>query len=166
MDAMQIDYLSDRTDVLPILIDWFLDAWAPYYGASGPGDARRDLEARSARDRLPVGLVAMEGPRVLGTAAVGLDPATDLSPSIIGLLVGPAYRRRGVGTALIEACQTEALRLGFDEIYVSTSTLAGHFEDRGWRSCGPVGFQDATSGTIYRRPLRAGVRPRRGSRRP
>ena len=102
---MMIELSSDRLEVIPTLTKWYQFEWEPYYGKDGPGNARVDLESRCNRDELPVGLVAIEDNQVLGTAALDLDVTTNLTPSVVGLLVGPAYRRRGIATALIKAAE-------------------------------------------------------------
>ena len=67
---MIIEHLSDHPDTISELAGWYVSEWRPYYGDTGPGDARVDLEARLSREALPVGIVAMEGDRVLATAAL------------------------------------------------------------------------------------------------
>ena len=58
---MKIKPLADHKEVLPILTDWYLSEWEPYYGVDGPGDAQADLESRCNYEEIPIGLVAIEG---------------------------------------------------------------------------------------------------------
>ncbi len=150
---MIIEHLSDHPDVISELADWYLSEWGPYYGHAGPGDAHADLEARRSREALPVGLVAMEGGQVLGTAALGLDVATNLTPSIIGLLVGQNHRGRGIGTALLESCVEVARTLGHQRLYVSTNLLGTLLGKMGWEEMGQAKFLNDEYGLIYVRDL-------------
>ncbi|MGI9507121.1 MAG: GNAT family N-acetyltransferase [Geminicoccaceae bacterium] len=136
-----------------MLSAWYLSEWEPYYGRFGPGDARADLEARCNHDKVPLGLVAMEGNDVCGTAALDLDPATNLTPSVVGLLVRRDRRGRGIATALLESAEGHARRLGYGHLYMSTNVL-GHLLLRlGWQPFREVEFLNNEQGSIYKREL-------------
>ena len=132
--------LADRQDLVPTLTDWFIAEWEPYYGPSGPGDAGADLRACLNRDCLPIAVVALAADGVLlGTAALKHESAGSelgVGPWLAAFVVGPAYRGKGVGTALVAAIEGEAARLGFDRIYTSTDAAEGILERRGWQMFG------------------------------
>ncbi len=150
---MEIELLADHSESIPMLADWYVSEWEPYYGVSGPGDARADLESRRNRDVLPIGFVATEGGEVHGTAALDLDVATGLTPSVVGLLVGPSRRGRGIATALLESAESLSKRLGYSRLYVSTTVLGGLLVRMGWYSLGEVEFVNEEQGSIYARDL-------------
>ena len=141
--------LADRTGVIDGLVEWYEREWGPYYGPQGPGDARADLESRCQRRRLPIGFVAFQDERILGTAALGHDPATGKTPSVVGLLVAPDHRRRGVASALIGFAESLARDLGHDELFLSTSVLGELVQRRGWRERGGVEFVTGERGSMY-----------------
>lgn len=145
----QIAFLADNAQVIPRLADWYRAEWEPYYGVDGPEDALFDLESRCNHDRIPIGLVAMKGRQVQGTIALGIDEATSLEPSVIGLLVGPEYRRQGVGKLLIESAESLAKRLGLDRIFLSTTVLDDLLRRLGWQPYGQVEFQSQEVGSIF-----------------
>lgn len=155
MGALNIAPLADHAGVIDDLAALYEAEWAPYYGDSGPGDARADLLSRCNRDRLPIGLVAVEGARVLGTAALDRDVTTGLAPSIVGLLVTPQARRQGVATALIGTLERLARQLGYDEIFISTSILQSLLRRQGWQKRGEVEFLDNERGQVFVRNLTA-----------
>lgn len=132
--------LADVPELIPTLIDWFVDEWEPYYGPSGPGDAGADLRDCCNRDVLPIAVLARdEGGTLLGTAALKADSAGSeqgVGPWLAAFVVAPDYRGKGVGTALVAAIETEAARLGFKAIYTSTDTAEGIFKRRGWQMFG------------------------------
>ena len=133
-----IRHLVDVPHALPVLAEWFVEEWEPYYGTDGPGNAEADLHAASDRDQLPICLVALSaGQEVVGTIALraeSLPSHRHLTPWLAGLLVAPAQRRRGVDTALIAALETEARRLGYARLYTATDTAMGRMEERGWHA--------------------------------
>jgi len=145
----QIAFLADNAQVIPRLADWYRGEWGPYYGVHGPGHALFDLKSRCNHDRVPIGLVAMKGQQVQGTVALGLDEATSLEPLVIGLLVGPEYRRQGVGMLLIESAESLAKQLGFDRIFLSTMVLDNLLRRLGWQPYGEVEFQTKEVGSIF-----------------
>ena len=150
---MDIRPIADQTDVLPTLIDWYRSEWEPYYGIDGPGDARADLQSRCNRQKIPIGLVAVEANQVLGTASLDLDVTTNLTPSVVGLLVGREYRRKGIATALLKSAENIARQLDYSQLYISTTVL-GHFLIReGWKPLGSAKFLNDEQGEVYVRDL-------------
>ncbi len=150
---MKITLLADHKEVLPILTAWFLKEWEPYYGVDGPGDAQADLKARCNNEEIPIALVAIEGDQICGTIALDLDVTTNLTPSVVGLLVDHAYRKRGIGAALIKSAEEHARMLGYCRIYMSTAVLGDLLERMGWRKLREVQFLNAEWGLIYERDL-------------
>ena len=58
---MDIELLAEHAESIPMLADWYVSEWEPYYGVNGHGDARADLESRRNRDEIPIGFVVTEG---------------------------------------------------------------------------------------------------------
>jgi GNAT superfamily N-acetyltransferase len=148
-EEIKIGLLADHAEAIATLAEWYLLEWEPYYGEDGPGDVWADLKSRCNRKKAPIGLVAMEGNRVCGTIALDGDVTTKLVPSVIGLLVGNQYRRRGIATALLGSAENLARDLGYNQLYVSTTVLADFLERMGWRAIGKVEFLNAEHGSIY-----------------
>ncbi len=146
---MNIELLADNKTLLPTLAAWYRREWKPYYGAAGPGNARADLESRCNRDSIPIGIVAKENNQPLGVAALDFDAATDLTPSIVGLLVADEFRRRGVASGLLSSATRLAGDLGYDHVYISTTVLGDHLLRTGWRWIGAAKFLDGEPGSIY-----------------
>jgi GNAT superfamily N-acetyltransferase len=154
-----IELLADHPGVIDRLVRWYEREWELYYGEQGPGDARSDLESRCNRGRLPVGFVAVEGDRILGTAALDNDAATGKTPSVVGLLVAPDHRRRGIASVLLEFAEGLGRDLGYDELFMSTTILGEFVQRRGWQEEGPVEFLNARRGKVYVRQLTIGHSP-------
>jgi GNAT superfamily N-acetyltransferase len=152
-EPCSVELLAEHRDCIDLRADWFEREWEPYYGTRGPGDARADLAARCNRDRLPIGFVAILDDRVRGTAALDRDAATGLTPSLVGLLVAPDCRGRGIAAALIAAAESVARELGYRELFTSTSILGERLEREGWQAKEDVQFLNGEPGRIYRRVL-------------
>jgi len=150
---VNIEFLAEHPESIPLLVGLYETEWAPYYGADGPGDALADLTARCNRDEIPAGIVAVEKGEILGTAALDTDAATGLTPSVVGLLVRPSHRRRGVATALLQGAEALARRLGLARIFISTTTLGELLLRTGWRYRGDARFHDGERGVIYVKDL-------------
>lgn len=153
---LSIVHLFEAPRAAPELERWFIEEWTPWYGPGGAGDAGRDLAACRSRDELPICLVALNAEReVLGTAAIrseSVGSELGVGPWLAALLVGNDHRGQGVGTALVEAIETEARRLGFEAIYTSTDTAETLMRRRGWSAYGSA---ESLRGSVavYRRQL-------------
>ncbi len=161
MDTAQqnfrIVHLVDSPDAAPTLAKWFVEEWEPWYGADGQGDAERDLAECCSKNDLPICLVAFDrGGEVLGTAALKTESVGSelgVGPWLAAFLVGKGHRGKGVGTALVEAIEREAHRLGIDSIFTSASTAAGIMVRLGWQAFGTAESLRGTT-TVYRKQIR------------
>jgi GNAT superfamily N-acetyltransferase len=137
---IRIVHLMENPSVIPILTQWFIDEWAPWYGPGGHGNAKQDLEESSSCTVLPICLIALsENNTVLGTGALktkSVGSKRSDGPWISALLVDKNHRYQGVGTALIEAIEKEARKLGFKFVYCSTNTAESTLQRRGWKTNG------------------------------
>ena len=148
-EDFRIERLSEHLDAIPTLVQWFDREWEPWYGENGMGDAEQDLHESARPDRLPLALVALNSRNdVLGTAALKEKSAGDDTapgPWLAAMVVGSPFRRQGIGSALVEAVEREAARLGYDQLFTSTDTLVRLLSARGWLSFGKT---DTLRGTV------------------
>lgn len=134
-NAMQIDFLSDH----PYFIDSLAPALLDYWRFALPEDtleARKDrLRQHLNRKELPIAWVAHQGGEVYGTAALrmhDLEGRTDLSPWLGGVFVLPAFRRKGVGSALCMAVEHHAADEGVSKLFLFTIDQQSLYERLGW----------------------------------
>ena len=98
-----------------------------------------DITQREAgRDELPVTWVAMnQGGEAVG--AVGLAPfdiaeRQNQSPWLVGMIVSPSQRNRGVGGHLVATLEAWAKQHGYPQVWVATGGRAIAFYQKcGWR---------------------------------
>ena len=152
---MIVEPLASHPEVLPQLQAWFEAEWPSYYGADGPGDARRDLQAYSNPDGLPFGVVAFEQGSVCGVGALKVDSIAShahLSPWAAAGLVRPGLRGRGIGQQLLLALEAQARVMGFNRIYCGTSTTERLLQRCGWQLLERIVHEGEGFG-IYERAL-------------
>jgi GNAT superfamily N-acetyltransferase len=144
---LNIGLLADHVDVIPALVEWFESEWEPYYGPSGPGDADVDLRAAAKRTSLPICLVAFVGDELVGTIALKEASIShpELKPWGAAMLVHTAWRRRGVGGALVEASETLARDQGCSRLYMSTDAANSILKARAWKA---IDTAESLRGTI------------------
>lgn len=137
---IRIVHLIENPSVIPILIQWFINEWTPWYGPGGQGNAKQDLEECSKNDVLPICLIALsDNNTVLGTGALkskSIGSKRSDGPWMSALLVDKKHRYQGIGTALIEAIENQARKLGFRFIYCSTNSAESILQRRGWKTNG------------------------------
>jgi GNAT superfamily N-acetyltransferase len=86
----------------------------------------------------------MVGPAFAGTASLREESGTvcpDLGPWLTHLYVDPPIRNRGIGTSLIRAIETEAVRHGFTALHAATARASRVFERLGWTVVDVVEYQ-------------------------
>lgn len=96
-----------------------------------------DVTAReSGRDDLPVTFVAIDaGGEAFGAVGLGqFDPSErrDRSPWVLGMIVRPDLRGRGIGRLLLEVLGTWAAEHGYERMWVATGDPAVAF----YQACG------------------------------
>ncbi len=112
----------------------------------------------SCRLALPITWVAVDenGTAVgaVGLAKIDLAGLTDRSPWLIGMIVSPPSRGRGIGAALVSALETWAGAHGFGPIWVATAGRAvGFYRKCGWEFFEVLHHDSGESTTILRRTL-------------
>jgi predicted N-acetyltransferase YhbS len=136
MDDLRIGYLCDAPDALPELARSFLLESPDYFRGQTADDVlQRMLTPTLQRDALPLALVAHVAECVAGTVAIRRDSISThphLSPWVAALHVRPSWRNRGIGSALVQVAEREAVRLGFAGLYAGSAHAAPLFERLGW----------------------------------
>jgi GNAT superfamily N-acetyltransferase len=140
---LRIARLAEQAGALAVLSSGYETEWPDWYREAG--QARRDLEARMNRDRLPLALVALDGTAPVGTLAIS-DQDTygdpEFRPTVIGLWVAPAWRRRGIASQLLRAACGEARTLGFSTLHAATSSAGPLFAGRNWEFLGEADWSN------------------------
>lgn len=155
MTRVVIKYLAEQQELLPTLKTWFEAEWPDYYGSNGKGCAERDLRAYANRGGVPVGLVALQGARPCGFAALKAEafPSySDLFPWAGAAYVQPGLRRQGIGRVLLAALEGEARALGYPSIYCATATSVSLLQRCGWSLLDEVRHEGQQL-SVFEKPL-------------
>jgi GNAT superfamily N-acetyltransferase len=76
-----------------------------------------------------------EGQEILGTAALkarSIDTHRYLSPWLAAMFVVERYRGQGIGVALIKEIEKNAIRLGYNYVYVGSGGVTPAMRAGGW----------------------------------
>ena len=134
---IEIAYLCDHREAIPTLAQWHHDDWAHRTPDLTIEDRIHLFESRAHRDQIPTAFVAFVKGEVAGLACLvehDLETHRDLTPWLASVLVGPTFRRRGIGSALSDRTVREAARLGWDTLFLMTLDKAKFYRRLGWRS--------------------------------
>lgn len=132
---MDITYLADYKEVIPILAQWFYQEWAYLHPDRTLDDMERLIAERANINKIPVALVAFMDDELLGTVCLkthDMDTHPQLSPWLAGLYVSKPRRRQGIGTALVSAIEKKAYELGVGNLYLYTPKSEGFYLRLGW----------------------------------
>jgi GNAT superfamily N-acetyltransferase len=132
----EVALLADHTDAIPAIAAGYEAEWDFWYGPGGKADARSDLEERARRDGMPLGLVALRRGVAVGAGALAdkaISFRLELHPVLIGLWVAPPHRGRGIGLAILDYARIQAARLGFAQLYATTTNVPEFFRRAAWR---------------------------------
>jgi GNAT superfamily N-acetyltransferase len=132
---MRIEYLADHLEAIPTLADWHHDEWQTRTPWLSLEDRISRLTERAGRRQVPTTLVALLDSVIVGFACLvahDMDTRLDLSPWLASVLVARAYRRRGVGAALVESAVEEARALGVGTLHLYTYDQEQFYFRRGW----------------------------------
>lgn len=142
---MRIEYLSDHPEVIPTLASWH----HKQFGYLNPGGSLEQvkvhLRSHTGRCQIPTTLVMLEDSELLGSASLvasDMDTHPELGPWLASVYVAPAYRRQGIGSALVERIMEEARALGEDALYLYTPDKEAFYRRRGWTVVGHEHYRD------------------------
>ena len=150
-----IEYLADHTTHVQGLAAWHHQQW----GYLAPGDTVEErasrLHARANKKMVPSAFVAIDQTQPVGSAILvksDMDIRPTLTPWLASVFVDAEFRRRGIGTRLVERVVQEAQLLGFTSLYLWTPDKADFYAARGWRVMEKTVYRKEDA-TIMSRPL-------------
>ncbi len=132
---MYLAYLADHPEFIPTLAQWHHAQWRYLDVDVSIEDRIANFKAHLGRSQIPTTFVALETSTLLGSASLiahDMDTRPDLTPWLAAVYVAPAYRRRGIGTALVQRVAQEAKELGVEKLYLFTPDKRTFYERRGW----------------------------------
>ena len=135
-ETITIALLADHEHLIPALGEI---GWREWGHPPEPTDLDWWIEvtAREAgRDRLPISWVAIDAAgEAVGRVGLGefdIEERSDRSPWVLGMIVRPDRRGRGIGGQLMAELDREARSRGYTQAWVATGGRAIDF----YRKCG------------------------------
>ncbi len=139
--SLAISYLADRPELARQLIPGLLEHWR-FIAPEATWESRVErFRALENRDALPIGWIAHEGARAVGTAALrvtDLAGRDDLTPWLGGVYVEPSDRGRGIASLLCGVVERKARELQFRRLYLFTLDRQSLYARLGWRTLEPA----------------------------
>jgi predicted N-acetyltransferase YhbS len=132
---MEIAYLADHPELIPVIAGWFQDQWGYMSPGSSVSDVEDSLRHHLHRDELPLALVALCGAEVTGSASLrpfDMKTRKDLSPWLSSVYVPLAQRGKGIGSKLVQAAEAEARRLDIITLHLYTPDKESFYARLGW----------------------------------
>ena len=150
--------LADCIESVEQIAEWQWSEWGPFADDGTLDGLRKRLSSWTNMRGVPNIFVAFDGEAGLGSVALVAHDMVEpelrfatLNPWLSGLLVNPDMRRRGVGAALVAACERRAALLGFTELYLYTSTAEAFYERLGWQTIAEAAYEGASVAVMRRR---------------
>ncbi|UED86375.1 GNAT family N-acetyltransferase [Streptomyces profundus] len=150
---MLIELLAERPELTVPLARIRFAEWGGEPGRERLADWIALAEAESGRETLPATWVAHDDGRVLGGMGLAVRDPPDrrtAGPWLIGVVVRPEDRRRGVGRALFAAVESWALAGGHRELWVLTD---GRAAVDFYRGCGMTVEAAGTEVVLRKAPI-------------
>lgn len=132
-----IEPLGRHLTLVSEISRWHWDEWGHDYPESSPDEWAHQLAGKANIDILPATWIALVGDQPVGVVTVeldGVEPQPELKPDVAGLFVLPDYRSRGIGSALMSACEEGARVLGVRTLYLNTEAAEPFYADRDWKT--------------------------------
>jgi predicted N-acetyltransferase YhbS len=134
---IEIKYLADHPDLVPILARWFYEEWGSHSPSSTMEDMEARLRTRMNRDWLPLTLVALMDKEPVGSAALKIremETHPQFEHWLGSVYVREEFRRMGIGSYLVKAGENEAMRFDIPYLYLYTRTSETFYARLGWES--------------------------------
>ena len=143
-----ITYLAEHPQHIPTLAAWHHAQW----GHLNPAKSlevrmerlQSELATHLAQRVIPTTFVAVEGPRVLGSASLvahDMDLRPKLTPWLASVFVDPTCRGQGIGSQLVERVAAEAASLGVPRLYLFTPDRMALYARLGWQTLEQVEYR-------------------------
>ncbi len=134
---MDITFLKQHIDSIPLIAEWYYREWKAIYEASGMSleDVKKSVAERANTDRIPLAVVALDGGHVIGTGCLkvrDMDTRTELTPWLAGIYVERNQRQRGLGSTIVSTLEGIARNLGTQRLYLYTPQSVGFYARLGW----------------------------------
>jgi len=134
---VEIKYLADAPEIVPLLAQWHHDYWGTLTGACKIEKRIKRLKVHLQRNAIPTTFVAWLEGQAVGSASLVANDIEELSewiPWLANVYVLPEHRRQGIGSRLVQRVAAEAVALGYPRLYLYTLDQVHFYEIMGWQT--------------------------------
>jgi GNAT superfamily N-acetyltransferase len=133
---LEIAYLADHPEFVPLLAAWFYDEWGGGWPSATLEGFIKRLEGRLNRDQPPITYLGFYDQEPVGTAALKIremETHPQFEYWLGSVYVREDYRRQGIASALIQAVIDQSRVLGIDRLYLYTRQKEPLYAKFGWK---------------------------------
>lgn len=119
--------------------------WGYHDRSNTPDKKAAQLRKNANLRMIPTCFVAIEEGQLLGSAALvvsDLSIRPELTPWLASVLVGEAYRNRGIGSALVQRVMEEAAVLGVETLHLITPDKQKFYKRLGWTAIEELDYRN------------------------
>jgi GNAT superfamily N-acetyltransferase len=156
MADIRIHTLSSASPEIAICARWRVEEFGDVLGTTVE-DEERGLRALASDNRQAVLLAKCDG-AAAGTCLLvtsEIDPLHVVSPWLAGLYVAPAFRRLGIGRALVQAIEEEACARRVSRLYLyAGDNEVSYYERLDWNVLDRIDWKGFPTNLMVRPLLR------------
>jgi len=133
---LQIEYLAERPDLVPILASWFYEEWGRRNPENSIEKVEQRLRTRMNRDSLPIALVGFLDGKLVTSASIKIremETHPQYKYWLGAVYVDVAHRGQGIGSQVVQHTALEAKRLGVSQLYLYTRSHENFYTYLGWQ---------------------------------
>ena len=133
---MELEYLADHKEAIPILANWYFNEWGYIEKENTLDKVTEKLHGYLYKDKIPLIVLAIEEGEILGAAQLKyreMDIYPEKEHWIGGVYVSEKYRGNHIAEKIILKVNSVARKLGVNTLYLQTQDQSGGLYCRlGW----------------------------------
>jgi len=133
---MRIELLADYEQYVPVIAGWIFGEWGYLSPEKSQEQHAAQVHANATKQAIPRTFIALDEEKPVGVASLvdsDLETHTHLRPWLANLYVPPSFRKRGIGTNLVNRVVDETRKLGYPTLFLWTPDKEAYYYQRGWR---------------------------------
>ncbi len=159
MEDFKIIPLSERPEFAETCAVWCHGEWSHISGLDTQEKwVSRFQERVDNIDELPLTWLSLKGKKLVGTASLIEYEDKDfygdeLKPWLVGVFTDADYRNNGIASGLLTHINSEARRIGFSKIYLTTTDAQELYLKNGWHTLKTCQHPDEGTVSLMKRDI-------------
>lgn len=152
----EIVNIQKHKELVPIVASWiYYEFILNHIPNCSELDIVEALNRRKISD-IPMTHICLENSKCIGTISLfpnDLSKLNQLTPWLAALYVAEEHRGRGIAKILIHSIENEAVRLGYNKIYLRTETAQDYYSKLNWTHKLDIVDENEIFTSVYEKPL-------------